>query len=177
MLHAASASGLACSGGTKATGLVETCYNSSWMYFSIEGCRPSISSSTAINNVIANSTSSSRNNEKSGAEPRRAGVIAGTIVASIAGTALLITGVSILMRRHPKVKPAVSHELPSDHALVETVSVEKQVAKELEGDHAAVEMGRNSRFETQTESEVEKPEVEDEDVDDQCPIIRIHLIV
>jgi hypothetical protein len=79
-------------------------------------------------------------------DPHRGGMIAGAVVAAVSGLALVATGVVMLMQRRPKAILARSHELSNDRALVEIVSVEKNVAKELWGGHAAVEIGRNSQF-------------------------------
>jgi hypothetical protein len=82
----------------------------------------------------------------------------GTLVAAISGVGLLLTGIVILLRRRRLVAmPAMSHELSNDHTIVETSSAEKQSVKELWGGHAAVEIGRNSQFESSVESLVILP--------------------
>jgi hypothetical protein len=79
---------------------------------------------------------------------------------SISGIALIFLGVLVLVRRQPRKVVARSHELSNDCALVETVSMEKQMAKEMWADHAVVEIGRNSKFEDSLRS-IEKLGLED----------------
>jgi hypothetical protein len=150
-------------------GRAETCYSSNWMYYSIEGCRAPTASMAVASSVGAVGTSFPTNTGGNGkSDTRRDGFIAGTIVATISGTALVFTGVLVLLRRRLKVRAIMSHELSNEHGLVETLSVEKQVAKELWADHAAVEIGRNSQFEAR-EGE--------QDEDESNPVIRIHLVI
>jgi hypothetical protein len=161
--------GSTCATGNKALGKVETCYSSNWMYYSIEGCRAptaSVAVGTSVGAVATSFPTNTGGSDKR--DTRRDGFIAGTIVATISGAALVFTGVLVLLRRRPRAKPIKSHELSNEHGLVETLSVEKQVAKELWADHAAVEIGRNSQFETQ-EGE--------QDEDESNPVVRIHLVI
>jgi hypothetical protein len=81
----------------------------------------------------------------------------------------------MLMQQTPKIISGAAQELSGDHALVETLSVEKQPAQELWGDHVAVEIGRNSQDEPPMENLVDKRETKEGREDMSHPIIRIHL--
>lgn len=136
-----------CSSDMHVTGKVQTCYSSSWMYYAIEGCRPPITASQSSTSIAVSSTPSSSGLSKERIEDsHRGGLIAGTTVAAISGLALLLTGILKLLRWGPKAISAKCDELSSDHGLVETVSVERKMAKELWAGDAAVEIGRNSQF-------------------------------
>lgn len=154
-----------CSSESHVTGHVDTCYASSWMYYAIEGCRtPSTSSSVAVASPSSAGTStppSSDNGSRDDRDARHDGFIAGTVIATISGVALIVTGLLLLWRRQPRRIVARSHELSNDCALVETVSVEKQMAKELWADHAVAEIGRNSTFEDSRRTSIEKAGLED----------------
>lgn len=161
-LYGASTTGGMCSSDTHATGKVQTCYSSSWMYYAIEGCRtPTASSRSSTSSVVSSTPSSSALSTVRSEDSHRGGMIAGTVVAAISGLALVATGVMMVMRRCPKVRLARSHELSNDRGRVETVSVEKRVAKELWGGHAAVEIGRNSRLDLTDENSQGSVKTED----------------
>ncbi|KAH7071268.1 hypothetical protein BKA63DRAFT_70049 [Paraphoma chrysanthemicola] len=143
-LYGASINGMTCSSDTQATCRVGTCYSSSWMYYSIQGCRPS-----TVSAASSSTSSSSATGQAPDSHTRRDGVIAGSLVAGVSGATLVFIGVMVLLRRRPSQdgKPGRAHELPDDRGLVETVSIEKQIPKELWADHVAVEIGRNSKVE------------------------------
>lgn len=131
------------------------------MYYAIAGCKaPTVTSSAAVVASSSAATSlptSKQNDEGRGTDARHDGVIAGTVIATISGVALIFTGILVLLRRQPREVQEKSLELSNDRALMETVSVEKHVAKELWADHAVAEMGRNSQFEESLRRSLEKP--------------------
>lgn len=145
------------------------------MYYAIEGCRlptpvTAVLPSTAASSMSAPTKVSDRTNGS-----HRDGIIAGTIVAAISAIALILIGLLMLMQHTPKIISGAAQELPGDHALVETLSVEKQPAQELWGDHVAVEIGRNSQDEPLMENLVNKRETNEGREEMSHPIIRIHL--
>ncbi|KAH7079494.1 hypothetical protein FB567DRAFT_551925 [Paraphoma chrysanthemicola] len=171
-LYGASSNGRTCPSDTQATCRVGTCYSSSWMYYSIQGCRPA-----TVSAASSSIPSSSATGQTLDSQTRRDGVIAGSLVAGVSGATLVFIGVVVVLRRHRSQanKPGRAHELPDDRGLVETLSIEKQIPKELWADHVAVEIGRNSKVEppidycslmkrSTTEGQPEPP-----------PVITIHL--
>ncbi|KAH6638771.1 hypothetical protein C7974DRAFT_121287 [Boeremia exigua] len=144
---------LSCSSPTKIVGRLATCYDSSWVYYSIDGCLPPPLSSTnpafmkptAIG-PSASGTASPAAVPESKVHP---GVIAGSAVAGVSCVALGLTGALMMVRRRRRRRtPQPTHELSEDRALAESdAAAERKYPEELWADHAAVEMGRNSRFE------------------------------
>jgi hypothetical protein len=164
----------ACSSFIRAVGRVETCYPSTWKYFSITSCasRASGNSSSEVsstNATLAPAPESSSTNVESRA--KRKGIVAGSLVAAASVTALVMMGFWILSKRRRKSDQASALELsndhalvemPNDHALIEASAAEKLRPEELWGGHAAVEIGRNSYYELPLEALPEKLEKKDE---------------
>ena len=142
---------LSCSSATKIVGHLATCYDSSWMYYSIDGCLPPVSTSAKMWSVKPTATGPSATRLASGASETKVhtGVIVGCTVAGVSCFILGLAGVLLVLRRRRKLLSAnPKHELSEDRALAESdAAAEKKHPKELWADHAAVEIGRNSRFE------------------------------
>lgn len=170
-LYGASTSDLMCSSETKAPCRVGTCYSSSWMSYSIKGCR-----SPTLSSAASSLPSSSATNQARDRHPQRDGVIAGSLVAAVSGAALIFTGVIVLARGRTKgqVKPAKAHELSNESGLAEILSVERQHPREIWADHVAVEIGRNSQVEPPIDGTLAKQRATESQVV-LPPVIRIHL--
>ncbi len=148
---------LSCSSATKIVGRLATCYDSSWVYYSIDGCLPPSSSTTKPYAIKPTATGPSATSAtatqaaSSTPEPKtHTGVIIGTTVAGVSCFLLGLTGALLIFRRrcHKFEATEQTHELSGDRALAESdAAAEKKHPRELWGDHAAVEIGRNSRFE------------------------------
>ncbi|KAF2626560.1 hypothetical protein BU25DRAFT_459262 [Macroventuria anomochaeta] len=153
-LYGANAGPLPCSSEMKIVGHLATCYDSSWVYYSIDGCLPPTSSSTRVTSMKPTATGPSATKSASATpEPKvHTGVIVGSTVAGVSCVILGLAGMLLVLRRRRKLKSSKPskprHELSEDRALAESdAAAEKRHPKELWGDHAAVEIGRNSRFE------------------------------
>ncbi|KAJ4988583.1 hypothetical protein SVAN01_05874 [Stagonosporopsis vannaccii] len=142
---------LSCSSKTKIVGHLATCYDESWVYYSIDGCLPPTLSSTKAVTMVATATGPSAFKGASPApEPKvHTSVIVGSTIAGVSCFILGLTGALLLLHRRRRSRaPRPTHELSEDRALAESdAAAEKKYPKELWADHAAVEMGRNSRFE------------------------------
>lgn len=143
---------LMCSSVTKIVGHLATCYDSSWVYYSIDGCLPPASSSNVPSTKPTATGSSATGNANASAIPERevhTGVIVGSTVAGVSCVILGLTGALIVLRRRRKTLfQGRKFELSEDQARAESdATAEKKYARELWADHAAVEIGRNSRFE------------------------------
>jgi hypothetical protein len=110
----------------------------------------------STNATLAPAPESSSTNVKSRA--KRKGIVAGSLVAAVSVTALILIGFWILSKRRRKSDQASTLEMPNDHALVEASAAEKLPPNELWGGHAAVEIGRNSYCELPVEALPEKVE-------------------
>jgi hypothetical protein len=151
-------------------------YNSSWVYYSVDGCLPPSSSSvilptsTPTSNISSLSTSTSSAtvnssaNPNAGSEPKTnyTGIIVGGIVAGVTVVAIVF-GVALfhLHRSHRRKKKSFpqppSYELSIEHMRQEAAAnsrrdTEKPMARErptrteLWGHEAATEIGRNSIY-------------------------------
>jgi hypothetical protein len=145
---------LKCSSAIKIVGHVATCYDPSWVYYSIDGCLPPTSSAAvSLMKPTATGPSATRSASASAsATPEskvNTRVIVGSTVAGVSCVILGLIGALLLLRRRRKAPAAdPKHELSEDQAYAESdAAAEKKHAGELWGDHAAVEIGRNSRFE------------------------------
>jgi len=143
---------LMCSSTTKIVGHLATCYDSSWVYYSIDGCLPP-TSSVKVSSMKPTATGPSATKSASASAtpgPKvHTGVIVGSVVAGVSCVILGLAGTLIILRRRQRALSAdEKHELSEDHARAESdAAAEKKQARELWADHAAVEIGRNSRFE------------------------------
>lgn len=141
---------LMCSSATKIIGHLATCYDSSWVYYSIDGCLPPASSSK-VSSMKPTATGSSATKIASATPEQEVhtGVIVGSTVAGVSCVILSLTGALIIVHRRRKALSADrKFELSEDQARAESdAAAEKKHARELWADHAAVEIGRNSRFE------------------------------
>lgn len=151
-LYGENAGPLTCSSTTKIVGHLATCYDSSWVFYSIDGCLPPNSSSTRVSSAGATAVGVSAAHVASTTSvPRvQTGIIVGGTVAGFSVVILGVAGVWLILRHRRRKSDAskLTHELSDDRALVESdAAAEKHHPKELWGDHAAVEIGRNSRYE------------------------------
>ncbi|KAJ8113438.1 hypothetical protein OPT61_g4429 [Boeremia exigua] len=141
---------LSCSSPTKIVGHLATCYDSSWVYYSIDGCLPPVASPAKASMKPTATGPSATKDASSTSEPKtHTGVIVGSTVAGVSCVLLGVTGALLILRRRRKMQTTKpSHELSEDRALAESdAAAEKKHPRELWGDHAAIEIGRNSRFE------------------------------
>ncbi|ORY19165.1 hypothetical protein BCR34DRAFT_582354 [Clohesyomyces aquaticus] len=134
--------GLACSSPTKIIAELASCYNTSWVYYSIDGCDPPGKTPSPT----PTSSSASKQNGTT-----NIGAIVGGIVGGVVGVALVIIIIFLCyrQRRVPPRKdtppPPPRYELPNA-AINEMQQTEKTKHTELYAHEAAVEMGRNSAF-------------------------------
>jgi hypothetical protein len=141
---------LMCSSTTKIVGHLATCYDSSWVYYSIDGCLTPASSSATLSTKPTATGPSATRTASTALEPRvHTGIIVGSTVAGVSCVILGLIGALLVLRRRRKAQSTDrKHELPEDQARVESdAAAEKKQAGELWADHAALEIGRNSRFE------------------------------
>lgn len=146
---------LVCSSATKMVGVLATCYNSSWVYYSIDGCLPPVSRSAKVSLIGPTATGPSATESASASASAipdsrvHTRVIVGSTVGGVLCVALGLTGAFLILRRRRRalfVGP--KHELSEDQARAESdAAAKKRYPGELWGDHAAVEIGRNSRIE------------------------------
>jgi hypothetical protein len=117
---------------------IATCYNSSWVYYSIDSCTSPSSSPTS------SSTSQSHHSNHTGA-------IVGGVVAGVAGVAVLV-GIAIFFfvrrRRRQRQQPHELQELPDAHV---SEMYAKQAEPELPAPQGTAELGRNSQYITPVE--------------------------
>lgn len=138
--------GLTCSSSIKILGEVATCYNSSWIYYSIDQCLPPSKSSIVLPSVTSSFASSSSvfltstststpsastTSSISSLMPTPAaqssthtGAIIGAVIGSIAVFALLIGMLLLCLYRRKKQTPErtpapPSYELSQDHTRIE----------------------------------------------------------
>ena len=134
-----------CSSEAKIVAQLAQCYNSSWVYYSIDGC--DIPSTLPASSALPEATSSATPAPTANARPST-GVLVGGIIGGVSAFALVFISAMYFLRRHyrsrqPPLPP--SHELPGDKALIELSPTypEKVANIELYG-HDAAELGRHS---------------------------------
>ncbi|KAF2865833.1 hypothetical protein BDV95DRAFT_599521 [Massariosphaeria phaeospora] len=140
-----------CSSSIKIVGQIATCYNSSWAYFSIDGCRnpnlpitpSSLTTSTPTPTSTSTSTSTPLDNNSN-----HTGVIVGGFVGGVAAIAFAFTAAFLILRRRMRrcIKPLPSlptYELSGERGLLEITYPGKVARTEQK---AAFEMGRNSVY-------------------------------
>lgn len=137
---------------TKVVGRLATCYDSSWMYYSIDSCLPpSPLSTSALSTKAEASNVSAAHVASQAAGPKvQTGLIVGSTIAGFSGIILGVAVIWLILRRRTQKMQLskLPYELSEDRALAESDALaEKKYPKELWGDHAAVEIGRNSRYE------------------------------
>ncbi|KAF1993551.1 hypothetical protein P154DRAFT_540316 [Amniculicola lignicola CBS 123094] len=145
---------------------IAQCYNTSWVYYSIDGCdiptttpsaTPLITDSTPPPTGVASSSATS----SATAAPRSShtGIIIGGIVGGVALFALILFGVAFYYRRRystakrlpPPPPPPPSYELSNNAMLVELQYPEKTVQTEMWAHEPAQEIGRNSSYQPPAE--------------------------
>ncbi|OCL05611.1 hypothetical protein AOQ84DRAFT_355893 [Glonium stellatum] len=123
---------------------IATCYNASWVYYSIDACIPPGSSSTASSNPTSSSTPQSHHSNHTGA-------IAGGVVGGVVGLAILV-GIAIFFfvrrRRRQRQQPDDPHEMPDAHV---PEMHAKEAEPELPAPQGTAELGRNSQYITASE--------------------------
>jgi len=159
---------LPCSSPLKIVGKKAMCYNSSWVYYSVDNCvkpgsssiiLPSTASSlspvtfTLATESSASASASQTNVAGSLEQPSRTGIIVGAIVGGVCIFAILFALALFCLRRRAKpAKPLPcppSYELSQEHALIEAsqsavVPPNRTLQKEMWAHEVAVEIGRNS---------------------------------
>ncbi|KAF2646545.1 hypothetical protein P280DRAFT_387981 [Massarina eburnea CBS 473.64] len=157
---------LSCSSSLKIVAQMGTCYNTSWVYYSIDGCLQPRSSSLILptstpiptpvsvpSSTISVASATATISEES--EPRTnrtTGAIVGGITGSVASFAVIF-GIVLCLRRRYQEKPLPappSHEHSNDSALMEAgrgslMSLPKAPI-EMSAHEATMEIGRNSGF-------------------------------
>ena len=159
-LYGADEAPLRCSSNLKIVAEMATCYNSSWIYYSVDGCLQPTSSSIippAVSPTSFNGTSSATIPSFPGIRELPIGAIIGCIVGVIAFIALAAGfGLFSWRRRwgrNSKRSPSPSsYELSNEHAMLEAENAglrawgEKPVElREMWAHEVAREMARTSR--------------------------------
>ncbi|KAF2106561.1 hypothetical protein BDV96DRAFT_607255 [Lophiotrema nucula] len=160
-----------CSAEILAVAEIATCYNSSWVYYSIDGCDipsqiPSskassstpLPTSTTLSTVsLLSTTTTTTATSSASASPSSApqavnhtGVIVGGAVGGVAAVALVAIAVLLFFRKRktsqPNSSPAPTYEMPNDRQRFEISYTEKPVQTEMYAHDVALEMGRNSVY-------------------------------
>jgi len=148
---------------------IATCYNSSWVYYSIDACIPPSSSSSASSSPTSSSTPQSHHSNHTGA-------IVGGVVAGIAGVAVLV-GIAIFFfvrrSRWQRQRLDEPHEMPDAHV---PEMYAKQAEPELPAPQGTAELGRNSQYITAAElpgdygEHAEQAEKPKEDIRPETPL-------
>ena len=148
---------------------IATCYNSSWVYYSIDACIPPSSSSSASSSPTSSSTPQNHHSNHTGA-------IVGGVVGGIAGVAILV-GIAIFLfvrrRRQQRQQPNKPQEMP-DTQVPEMYA--KAVGPELPAPQGTAELGRNSQYITAAElpgdhgEHAEQAEKPKEDIRPEIPL-------
>lgn len=137
-LYGENAGPLMCSSRTKIVGHLATCYDSSWVYYSIDGCLPP-TSSVKVSSMKPTATGPSATNSAGASasaipEPKAyTGVIVGSAVAGVSCIVLGLTGALIVLRRRRKTLSVdKKHELSEDQARVESdAATQREQAREV----------------------------------------------
>ena len=148
---------------------IATCYNSSWVYYSIDACIPPSSSSSASSSPTSSSTPQNHHSNHTGA-------IVGGVVGGIAGVAILV-GIAIFLfvrrRRQQRQQPNKPQEMPDTHV---PEMYAKAVGPELPAPQGIAELGRNSQYITAAElpgdhgEHAEQAEKPKEDIQPEIPL-------
>ena len=148
---------------------IATCYNSSWVYYSIDACIPPSSSSSASSSPTSSSTPQSHHSNHTGA-------IVGGVIGGVAGVAILV-GIAILFfvrrRRQQRQQPDKPHEMPDAHV---PEMYAKVAEPELPAPQGTAELGRNSQYITAAElpggheEQAEQAEKLKEDIRPETPL-------
>lgn len=153
-LYGSNSGPLSCSSAMKIVAHRATCYDSSWVYYSIDGCLHPGASSVEVSSAKATATMTGLSAARvaSSGSGVHTSVIIGSTVAGVSCIVLGLVGTLLILRRRCRRRPIhptePTHELSDDCSLVESdAAAEKKYPLELWGGHAAVEMGRNSRYE------------------------------
>lgn len=187
-----------CSADILIVGKIGTCYNSTWAYYSIDGCDiPSVTpsptpvaltssssssstststpvSSTAVPNASA--TASPSSSPEAAKKDNHLPLIVGAALGGVGVIALISIAVLLLVRHrrsNPRQRELPSYELSNDRALLEATNGEKAVQTELWAHEPVQEIGRNS---------LHLPPVElagdsagGEDKKNMAPLIKVHM--
>lgn len=150
-----SESGQECSSETKKVAQLASCYNSTWVYYSIDGCDfPStLPSSSAKSTPSATSTPTATPKPAGAARPST-GVIVGGIVGGVSAFCIVfVVAIFFFHRRHRsrKILPPPSYELSEDGQVRELSPIypEKMAKIELyahETHHEVAELGPQSNY-------------------------------
>lgn len=151
--------GKACSSETKIVAQLAECYNSTWIYYSIDGCdipsrlpSSSLTLDTSPQPTLAGPATASRTNPPSVNKPAsNTGIIVGGIVGGVSVFAIIFFVALYYMRRrfHQKHDPPIPPRFELSHeqsALAELAYAEKPPKTELYAHEPATEMGRNSVY-------------------------------
>ena len=148
---------------------IAMCYNSSWVYYSIDACMPPSPSSSASSSPTSSSTPQSHHSSHTGA-------IVGGVVGGVAGVAILV-GIAIFffVRRHrqQRQQPDEPQEMPDAH-IPEMYA--KEAEPELPAPQGTAELGRNSQYITAAElpgdheEHAEQAEKPKEDIRPETPL-------
>ncbi|KAF2269552.1 hypothetical protein CC78DRAFT_540079 [Lojkania enalia] len=155
-----------CSSEILAIGRLAQCYNSSWVYYSIDGCNiPSeiptssaISSSTPTPSLSIATVSPLPSSSSTPQKSTSTGVIIGGIIGGVAALSLVAIALLLCLRKRSMAKRSTyppAYEMSNDRAILEIpistpapekVAVRKPVTTEMYAHEAALEMGRNSGY-------------------------------
>lgn len=121
-IYGSNSNGLSCSSEAIQVAELATCYNTSWVYYSIDQCTSpkDITSTTSSSSTSTASSSSSASSDSSSS----AGAIAGGVVGGVAGLAFIAGALFYFLRKKKQAKASGSHdseqshphEMGSDHA-------------------------------------------------------------
>lgn len=173
-MYGADSGPLQCSSDLKIVADFATCYNSSWIYFSIDGCFSPSSSSIVL------PTASESSKASSAQKTSHTGIIVGGIVGGVSLFAVVFGVVLFCLRRRAKpLPPPPSHELPNDRGLLEAYGArlaypEKLARSEMWGQDAAMEIGRNSLY--TPPAELPGDSIQQDDKKGINPLIKIHMV-
>jgi hypothetical protein len=164
-----------CSSEIKIVAQLAQCYNSSWVYYSIDGC--DIPSTLPTSSALSEATASATSTPSAAVRPST-GVIVGGIVGGVSAFGLVFVFAMYFLRRHyrsHRPPPPPLHELSEDRALGELPPKypEKVANIELYA-HDVAELGRQSVY-------VEPVELPDNvatntDKKEVNPLIQVHYV-
>ncbi|KAH8697275.1 hypothetical protein BGW36DRAFT_378354 [Talaromyces proteolyticus] len=91
-----------CSSTTLQLAQIATCYNSSWVYFSIDNCQAPVSSTVGASST-ATAPATSSTNSSSGGSSTNVGAIVGGVVGGVVGLGLIaLAGWFLWLRQRPR---------------------------------------------------------------------------
>ncbi|PSN75307.1 hypothetical protein BS50DRAFT_671492 [Corynespora cassiicola Philippines] len=147
---------LTCSADIKIVAEKAACYNSSWVYYSIDNCLPPSSTTVKLPTLTPTNISPSdtpQNTDGTSPQPSSStGVIVGGVVGGV--SSLVIIGLVALLfvrrrRKHLQSAPPTpppKYELSSEQAVYEARYRERARQEELWSADAVTEIGRNSLY-------------------------------